>query len=102
MFLYRIFQVKASSFVGLNERREVVEGKGEVETSASTIHTGVHQARPDAVCVFHLHPPYSTAIGTAGLLSDTNFNVLKSSLKQSTSTRGSGKEFVGLFPRAWC
>lgn len=57
-------EVKASSFVGLNERREVVEGKGEVETSASTIHTGVHQARPDAVCVFHLHPPYSTAIGS--------------------------------------
>lgn len=62
------FQVKASSFVGLNEKREVVEGKGEVETSASTIHTGVYQARPDAVCAFHLHPPYSTAIGTAGIL----------------------------------
>ena len=46
----------------------MVEGKGEVETSASTIHTGVHRARPDAVCAFHLHPPYSTAIGTAGIL----------------------------------
>ena len=89
MFLYRIFQVKASSFVGLNERREVVEGKGEVETAASIIHTGVHQARPDAVCAFHLHPPYSTAIGTAGLLPDTNFDILKSSLKQWTSTAGS-------------
>ena len=57
------FQVKASSFVGLNEKRELVEGKGEAETAASTIHTGVHQARPDAVCAFHLHTPYATAIG---------------------------------------
>ncbi|XP_078361339.1 LOW QUALITY PROTEIN: putative aldolase class 2 protein CC_1201 [Oculina patagonica] len=57
-------EVKASSFVGLNEKREVVEGQGEVETSASTIHTGVHLARPDAVCAYHLHPPYCTAIGS--------------------------------------
>lgn len=57
-------EVKASSFVGLNEKGEVVEGTGEVDISASTIHRGVHQARPDAVCAFHLHPPYSTAIGS--------------------------------------
>jgi len=57
-------EVKASSFVGLNEKREVVEGTGEAETSASTIHRGVHEVRPDAVCAFHLHPPYATAIGT--------------------------------------
>ena len=57
-------QVKASSFVGLNGKREVVEGSGQAETAASTIHRGVHQARPDAVCAFHLHPPYCTAIGT--------------------------------------
>lgn len=49
--------------MGLNEKGEVVEGTGEVDISASTIHRGVHQARPDAVCAFHLHPPYSTAIG---------------------------------------
>ena len=58
-----IFQVRASSFVGLNERREVVEGNGKAEISAATIHLEVHNTRPDAVCVFHLHPPYCTAIG---------------------------------------
>ena len=63
-----IFQVKASSFVGLNEKGEVVEGTGEAEISASTIHRGVHHARPDAVCAFHLHPPYCTAIGIEVLL----------------------------------
>ena len=54
--------------MGLNEKGEVVEGTGEVEISASTIHRGVHRARPDAVCAFHLHPPYCTAIGRIVLL----------------------------------
>lgn len=57
-------EVKASSFVGLNVKREVVEGEGEVDTAASTIHMGVHRTRPDAVCAFHVHPPYCTALGT--------------------------------------
>lgn len=57
-------EVKASSFVGLNVKREVVEGEGEADIAASTIHMGVHRARPDAVCAFHVHPPYCTALGT--------------------------------------
>lgn len=56
-------KVKASSFVGLNVKREVVEGEGEADIAASTIHMGVHRARPDAVCAFHVHPPYCTALG---------------------------------------
>lgn len=57
-------EVKASSFLGLNEKGEVLEGTGQAEISASTIHRGVHHVRPDAVCVFHVHPPYCTALGT--------------------------------------
>ena len=62
-YIYNIFQVKASSFLGLNEKGEVLEGTGQAEISASTIHRGVHHVRPDAVCVFHVHPPYCTALG---------------------------------------
>ena len=40
-----------------------------VEISAATIHKGIHDARPDATCVFHLHPPYGTAIGQSFILS---------------------------------
>ena len=58
-----VLKVKASSFVGLNVKREVVEGEGEADIAASTIHMGVHRARPDAVCAFHVHPPYCTALG---------------------------------------
>ena len=62
MFPSFLSQVKASTLIGLNSKRETVEGKGEVEITAATIHWGVHQARPDAVCAFHLHPPYATAL----------------------------------------
>lgn len=40
-----------------------MEGKGHIQIEANAIHKGVHDARPDAVCVFHLHPPYTTAMG---------------------------------------
>ena len=56
-------QVTASNLIGLNDDNEVVEGSGEPELSAATIHRGVHQSRPDARAVFHLHMPYSTALG---------------------------------------
>ena len=45
-----------------------MEGKGHIQIEANAIHKGVHDARPDAVCVLHLHSPYTTAIGI-------NFNV---------------------------
>ena len=40
-----------------------MEGQGEVQIEATAIHKGVHDARKDAVCVFHLHAPYTTALG---------------------------------------
>ena len=40
-----------------------MEGKGHIQIETNAIHKGVHDARPDAVCVFHLHSPYTTAIG---------------------------------------
>lgn len=49
--------------IGVNDRSELVEGQGEVQIEATAIHKGVHDARKDAVCVFHLHAPYTTALG---------------------------------------
>lgn len=56
-------EVTPSSLIALNEKGEVVEGEGEVQIETAVIHKGVHDARPDAVCVFHLHLPYATALG---------------------------------------
>lgn len=56
------FQATPSCLVGVNEACEVVEGSGLAQIESSVIHKGIH-ARPDAACVFHLHPPYATALG---------------------------------------
>lgn len=56
-------QATPSSLIGINNRGELVEGRGEVQIEATAIHKGVHDARKDAVCVFHLHAPYTTALG---------------------------------------
>ena len=61
-------QATPSSLLGVSARGELVEGKGHIQIEANAIHKGVHDARPDAVCVLHLHSPYTTAIGI-------NFNV---------------------------
>lgn len=56
-------QATPSSLLGVSDRGELVEGKGHIQIEANAIHKGVHDARSDAVCVFHLHSPYTTAIG---------------------------------------
>ena len=56
-------QATPSSLIGVNDKGELVEGQGAVQTEATAIHVGLHDARPDAVCVFHLHSPYTTALG---------------------------------------
>ena len=59
-------EVTASSLVGLSlkdpRNPKPVEGKGEAELSATCIHNGIHQVRPDIHCVLHAHPPYTTAL----------------------------------------
>ncbi|XP_063872252.1 uncharacterized protein LOC135106829 [Scylla paramamosain] len=55
-------EVTASNLVGLNERAEMVEGKGIVDIAASCIHLGIRQIRPDAKVLMHTHQPYATAL----------------------------------------
>lgn len=55
-------EVTPSNLVGLNVKNEVVEGNGQVETTAVVIHRGVYNARPDVRAVMHTHMPYATAL----------------------------------------
>lgn len=60
-------EMTASCMLGLGLKDgEVVEAGslqgGRPELSAACIHLGVRRARPDLKTVFHLHPPYSTAL----------------------------------------
>jgi ribulose-5-phosphate 4-epimerase/fuculose-1-phosphate aldolase len=47
----------------VNDKGEVIEGEGEVETTSMTIHSGIHKTTPDAICAFHMHLPYATVLG---------------------------------------
>ena len=55
-------EITASSLVLLDGEGTVLEGEHEVETSAFTIHRGIHVAAPNAACVLHTHMPHATAL----------------------------------------
>ncbi|XP_037080299.1 putative aldolase class 2 protein RP493 [Pollicipes pollicipes] len=57
-------EVTPESLLGLNLDGEVVEGVGQPELSAFSIHLGLRQSRPGprTSCVFHTHMPYATAL----------------------------------------
>ncbi|MDF1721286.1 MAG: aldolase [Minwuia sp.] len=55
-------EITASSLVLLDDKGTVLEGEHDVETSAFTIHRGIHVAAPNAVCVMHTHMPHATAL----------------------------------------
>jgi ribulose-5-phosphate 4-epimerase/fuculose-1-phosphate aldolase len=54
--------VTASSLIRIDRDGKKVEGEGEYDPSAYFIHYPIHNARRDAVCVLHAHPPYATAL----------------------------------------
>ncbi|XP_077982995.1 putative aldolase class 2 protein CC_1201 [Glandiceps talaboti] len=57
-------EVTASTLVGVDmETGEAVEGDGQPEVSAVEIHRAMHRARPDIKASFHVHAPYTTALG---------------------------------------
>ena len=55
-------EITASSLLLCNSAGLVLEGIGEVETSAFHIHSPIHEAVPDTPAVFHTHMPYATAL----------------------------------------
>jgi len=55
-------EMRASDFLVVADGGRTVEGEGWIEPSAMSIHTTIHQRAPQARCVLHAHPPYTTAL----------------------------------------
>lgn len=58
-------KINETMIILLNEKGEKIEGIGGV-FSEIKLHLAAYKARPDAVCVVHAHPPFSTARGLVG------------------------------------
>ena len=55
-------EVKASDMLVVDMDGKVLEGEGEAEQSAVSIHSPIHFRHPKARCVLHTHMPYATAL----------------------------------------
>jgi ribulose-5-phosphate 4-epimerase/fuculose-1-phosphate aldolase len=70
-FGLRFEEVTASNLVKINERAEVIgDSAHAVNVTGFALHAALHAARPDAVCVLHLHESAAIAVSAqaAGLL----------------------------------
>jgi ribulose-5-phosphate 4-epimerase/fuculose-1-phosphate aldolase len=59
-------RVTASSLASVGEDAEAARAKGGVFWIGYRIHFPVHEARPDAHCMLHAHPRYTTALSLLG------------------------------------
>ncbi|TQR13744.1 class II aldolase/adducin family protein [Psychrobacillus soli] len=59
-------QIKVSDLVMVNHEGEVVDGNREVNKAGFTIHSQIHQARPDVVAAAHAHSVYGKSWSTLG------------------------------------
>jgi len=59
-------QIKVSSLLLVNHDGKVVEGEGLLNGAAFTIHSHIHQARPDVVAAAHSHSIHGKAWSTLG------------------------------------
>ncbi len=59
---YHWSEITASSIMLAEYDGTIVEGDREVEPTAFYIHSRIHKACPNAVCVMHTHMPYATAL----------------------------------------
>lgn len=57
-------EVKASNLVGVDSEAKTVEGEGQPETTALSIHLSILKLRAGTKAVMHCHPPYTTALAT--------------------------------------
>jgi ribulose-5-phosphate 4-epimerase/fuculose-1-phosphate aldolase len=55
-------EVKASDFMVVDFKGQVLSGQGLVEDTAFHIHQPVHRLSPQGRCVLHTHMPYATAL----------------------------------------
>jgi ribulose-5-phosphate 4-epimerase/fuculose-1-phosphate aldolase len=58
-------EVTASNLVKIDlEGRQVDGGTAAINPAGFTIHSAIHEARPDAECVIHLHTPHGVAVSS--------------------------------------
>lgn len=63
-FGYRFDEICASNLVKIDLQGRIIgEQKYKVNVTGFAIHGAVHAARPDAMCVMHLHNPNGVAVG---------------------------------------
>ncbi|NIA67103.1 aldolase [Pelagibius litoralis] len=55
-------QMTASDLLLVDNGGGVLEGSGELETTAFCIHSRIHLRHPRAACVLHTHMPYATTL----------------------------------------
>jgi ribulose-5-phosphate 4-epimerase/fuculose-1-phosphate aldolase len=55
-------EIRARDLLVVDAEGRVVEGERSVEATAFFIHSRLHRAKADAVCVLHAHMPYATAL----------------------------------------
>ena len=55
-------EITASSILLAHYDGTIIEGDRDVEPTAFHIHSRIHKACPQAVCVMHTHMPYATAL----------------------------------------
>lgn len=61
--IFSPYKVTASNLIGVNGEAQTVEGEGNVDIAASSIHLGIRKVRPDAKVIMHTHQPYATSLG---------------------------------------
>lgn len=70
-------EITASSLVKVDMQGDVIE-KGTttlgINRAGFTLHSAIHQARPDLKCVIHLHTPAAVAVSPRPVLVDSVFN----------------------------
>jgi ribulose-5-phosphate 4-epimerase/fuculose-1-phosphate aldolase len=72
-------EITAGNLMVVDSEGQVVEGAGEVETTAFCIHAPIHLASETAACILHTHMPYATALSMLedGRLEPASQNALR-------------------------
>ncbi|SES33206.1 Ribulose-5-phosphate 4-epimerase/Fuculose-1-phosphate aldolase [Streptomyces sp. yr375] len=66
-FVMSFHHIKVSDLLLVNQKGEVVEGRGQVNLAGFYIHSEVHEARPDVVAAAHAHSLHGKAFASLGV-----------------------------------
>ena len=55
-------EMRPADLLLIDDQGHVLEGSGEVETTARNIHVAGHKANPRHLCILHTHMPFATSL----------------------------------------